>query len=120
MLLDSNILIYASKPEFDWLITDYIHADSTVSIITKIEVMGFHQLQSNHHQLLQQFFELIPVIDLDNEIATLAIKLKQLRKMSLGDAIIASTALLSSQSLITRNTADFAWIPTLQVINPID
>ncbi len=39
--------------------------------------------------------------------------------MSLGDAIIASTALEYKQTLTTRNTDDFKWIEELDLVNPI-
>ena len=38
--------------------------------------------------------------------------------MSLGDAIIAATALELETELITRNVADFSHIPGLKIINP--
>ena len=49
----------------------------------------------------------------------LAITLKQQRKMSLGDALIAATCIKYNKILATRNTADFDWIEDLRVINPL-
>jgi len=46
--------------------------------------------------------------------------LKQQRKISLGDAIIAATALEHSLQLVTRNSKDFAWIDELRMLNPMD
>jgi predicted nucleic acid-binding protein len=37
----------------------------------------------------------------------------------LGDAIIAATAVVHAQTLATRNTDDFAWIPGLRLWNPL-
>jgi predicted nucleic acid-binding protein len=39
--------------------------------------------------------------------------------MSLGDSIIAATALLTNCELYTNNTADFAHIAELIVVNPL-
>ena len=39
--------------------------------------------------------------------------------MSLGDVIIAATALEYKQTLATRNTDDFEWIEELSLINPV-
>ncbi len=39
--------------------------------------------------------------------------------MSLGDAIIAATALEHYQTLVTRNIKDFDWIEGLKVIDPL-
>nr|VFK53924.1 MAG: PIN domain-containing protein [Candidatus Kentron sp. TUN]VFK55822.1 MAG: PIN domain-containing protein [Candidatus Kentron sp. TUN] len=48
-----------------------------------------------------------------------AISLRQQRKMSLGDALIAATALAHDLELATANTNDFDWIEDLDVINPV-
>ncbi|QEP42990.1 hypothetical protein D5085_07580 [Ectothiorhodospiraceae bacterium BW-2] len=42
------------------------------------------------------------------------------RKMSLGDAVIAATALEYQQTLATRNIDDFEWIEGLRLINPME
>ncbi len=39
--------------------------------------------------------------------------------MSVGDAIIAATALTYQETLATRNIDDFEWIETLNLINPL-
>lgn len=46
--------------------------------------------------------------------------LRQQKKMSLGDAIIASTAIVHNKILVTRNIKDFSWIEDLKLHNPID
>lgn len=73
MLLDSNILIYAGKPEFSILRTEYITAQASVSIVSKIEVLGYHSLDASAKELLQKFFNVMNVIELSDDIATLAI-----------------------------------------------
>ena len=40
--------------------------------------------------------------------------------MSLGDALIAGTALSNLLRLATHNTDDFDWIDELKVIDPIE
>ena len=39
--------------------------------------------------------------------------------MSLGDAIIAATALIHGLTLATRNVRDFHWIDELTILDPI-
>ena len=46
------------------------------------------------------------------------ITLRQQKKMSLGDAIIAATALTHALPLVTRNVQDFRHIAGLKLINP--
>lgn len=48
-----------------------------------------------------------------------AIRLRQQKALGLGDAIIAATAVVHAQTLATRNTDDFAWIPGLRLWNPL-
>jgi predicted nucleic acid-binding protein len=47
-----------------------------------------------------------------------AVQLRQQRKISLGDALIAGTAIVHGRTLVTRNTDDFAWIDGLALLNP--
>ena len=57
-------------------------------------------------------------LPLNSSIVHRAIDLRRQRKMSLADAMIASTALIHHVALITRNEDDFADIPELELINP--
>lgn len=117
-LIDSNILIYASQPQHVFL-RDFIkRADPVVSIVSYIEVLGYHKLTVTHRRYFKQLFVLIPPIPVDYSIAQKAVSLRQQRKMSLGDSIVAATALLGKYELVTRNTDDFIWIADLTVINP--
>lgn len=47
------------------------------------------------------------------------ISIRQQRKLSAGDAIIAATALHYDIELLTRNIDDFEWIPELILRNPV-
>lgn len=54
-----------------------------------------------------------PVSD---KVITEAIRLRQQRKRSIGDSIIAATGLLYNQPVLTNNVADFADVEGLRVI----
>jgi predicted nucleic acid-binding protein len=88
----------------------------SVSIISKIEVLGFHKLTDLEKENLHLFFEAISTIRLNDEIVDEAIKLRQSKKMSLGDAIIAATALHKNIALLTNNITDFKHIEDLELI----
>lgn len=120
MLLDSNIIIYASLPGYGYLQELIrIHAPK-VSIVSQIEVLGYHKLTSQELKYFKQFFNSARMIPIDGKVVNTTIRLRQQQKMSLGDAIIAATALEYDLQLITRNTKDFSWIPALRWLNPID
>jgi predicted nucleic acid-binding protein len=120
MLADSNIVIYASKPEhadLRRLIADHTPA---VSAISYVEVLGYHQLSNDDKRFLEGFFAVAPILPITDAVLQQAVRLRQLRRMSLGDAIIAATALVYDETLVTRNAKDFAWIAGLKLLNPFD
>ncbi|HEY52464.1 MAG TPA: type II toxin-antitoxin system VapC family toxin [Caldilineae bacterium] len=120
MLLDSNIIIYAAKPEYGALRNFIaIHAPA-VSAISAVEVLGYHRLTELERLYFEEFFAAASVLQLSEEVIEQAIKLRQIRKISLGDALIAATALVYDLKLVTRNTKDFMWIPKLSVLNPFE
>lgn len=115
MLLDSNIIIYAIKPEYE-NVRDFIAENPVaVSAISYLEVLGYHLISEREKALLEGFFSLIEVIPISSEIISKAKELKQIRKMSLGDSIIAATAIVRNDILVTHNTEDFKWIDELKI-----
>jgi predicted nucleic acid-binding protein len=120
ILLDTNVVIYSYQTEFSHLL-DYIeNNESVVSRITYIEALGYHKLSENELFYLKKFFDEIEILPITDDIAIKAMQLRQLHKMSLGDAIIAATALIYRLTLATRNTDDFDWIDSLKLVNPVD
>jgi len=118
-LLDSNIIIYAAEPNHDGLRRLIAQHECVVSVISKVEVLGYHKLGFENRQKLEQLFQLLPVLALSDAVIDEAISLRQQRKMSLGDSLIAATALTYNRALVTANVADYTWIDTLEVINPL-
>ena len=119
MLLDSNVIIYAARPEHAALrefIADHAPA---VSIVSRIEVLGYHKLTEGDRQSLERFFGLAETLPLTETIVNSAIKLRNQRKMSLGDFIVAGTAIVHKRILATRNTDDFRWIDGIELLDPL-
>ena len=119
MLLDSNIIIYAAQPEYTALRRFIeIHAPA-ISAISYIEVLGYHKLTEDGQRLLEQFFQTADMLPLSERVMQWAVKLRQRRKMSLGDSIVAGTAVAYERTLVTRNTADFRWIEEIKLLDPL-
>ena len=118
-LLDSNVVIYAAKEEYAFLRPLVSDADSCTSVITKLEALGFRHLTVEDEVYLSGVFKTTTILAIDNAVISQAILLRQARKMSVGDAIIAATALLHGFTLYTNNTADFSHIPGLIIVNPL-
>lgn len=118
MLIDSNIVIYSILPEHSFLDSWLDRADTSFSVITKIEVLGFPGLTDSQHERFEDLFRVASTLPLDDSVTQACIQLRRSRRIKLADAIIAATALVHNLSLITRNINDFTGISDLQVIDP--
>ena len=120
MLVDSNILIYAAQPAHAPLRQFIAGQAPAVSAVSYVEVFGYHQLDDEERQYLEEFFRLAQVLPLSQAVLDQAVTLRQQRKMSLGDALVAGTALVYGLTLVTRNVEDFQWIQGLSLLNPFE
>ena len=93
MLLDSNIVIYAVQPDHSALRKFIADHNPSVSAISYVEVLGYHNLEEQDRLYFKGFFHSTEMIDISEPILGQA-SLRQQRKMSLGDALIAGTALI--------------------------
>jgi toxin FitB len=119
-LLDSNIIIYATDPQNEWLRIWLETEPLAISQISQIEVLGYHQITPEEITDLQEFLYSSNVVPVSGEAVNKAIALRQQRKMSLGDSILAATALENDWELVSRNVEDFKWIAGLKLVNPFD
>ncbi len=120
MLADSNILIYATKPEHAALRQWLIDTLPKVSVISKVEILGYHKLHAAEKVALTKLLSCLELIYLTPSSYEIAIQLRQQQKLTLGDALIAAICLERGYALATRNTPDFTWIDELKVINPLE
>ena len=119
MLIDSNIIIYAVQPERTALRLYLDTLPRTVSVVSYIETLGFQRLSDEARNQLEDFFEGARILPLTNAVADEAIRLRQQRRIGLGDSIIAATAITNNLTLITRNIEDFHWIDGLELLDPL-
>lgn len=119
-LVDSNIIIYATAPENEWLRTWLEVEPFAVSQISQIEVLGYHQITPEEITDLEEFLYSSNIVPVTDGATKKAIALRQRRKMSLADSILAATALENDWELVSRNMDDFEWIAELRLVNPFD
>src|SRR5260221_14016989 len=115
MVLDTNILIYYSKPGGDHLSPWVMDPSARVSIITRIETLGFPRISHEEKAAIKNALAMLPQAELSEPIVEQAIALRQERKMGLADSIIAATALEHGKELVTRNVQDFEHIVELRL-----
>jgi predicted nucleic acid-binding protein len=120
MLIDSKIIIYASLPEHARL-REFVAAQApAVSAVSYVEVLGYHGLTAAEEMLFRDFFAVSTMLSIDQDVLDRAVALRQRHRMSLGDALVAATALVHRLPLVTHNVEDFSWIEGLTVIDPLD
>lgn len=122
-LIDTNILIYfidgkltqSQKEE----VTSIFTKSFNISIISKIEFLGFRKyLDESKFEIAKDFISNAKVINLSDDMADTIIEIRQRKKIKLGDAIIAATALSHDLTIVTRNQKDFEKINGISVFNP--
>lgn len=90
-----------------------IDSSPKISIINKIELLGFSVVPSQ----IIAFCEVAFVIPLDEEIAIQTIAIRKKHKIKLADAVIAASAIVSNLILITHNMIDFKKIVGLKFVD---
>lgn len=119
MLADSNLIIYAASGNYPRLVNWFLEGQRFVSAISLVETLGYHKLSPQEKDALSALFASLTVLYPTPEIFESAIGLRQQRVVSLGDSLIAATALHHSLPLATHNLTDFEWIESLQLIDPL-
>jgi predicted nucleic acid-binding protein len=119
-LIDSNTIIdYTSnllKDKASDFVEKIFNADFNISVIVKIEILGFDEIEEKL-EALEEFLSTAKVLPLDDAVTKKTIELRRIKKLKLGDAIIAATALINDLVIVTRNTKDFNNIPNLKTLN---
>lgn len=117
-LLDTNSIIDFSAGRFTnkahQRIAQIIDDFPQISIINKIELLGFSKVSKQIISFTENAF----IIALDDDIATETINLRKKYKIKLPDAIIAATAIVSNLTLVTSNVDDFKNVQGLEILNP--
>lgn len=118
-LLDSNVIIDASKGivsiqdivyEYDYLYT---------SIISYIETLGYNYTDSEEKEIVTQILNSIEIVDINKEIADIAIDYRKIKKIKLPDALVLATASYLKANLLTSDISDFQNIDeSVNIVSP--
>jgi len=89
-----------------------------VSAVTYMETLGWHRAPASQLHILQNFMNAAIILPIDQPVIDTTVLLRQQKRIGLGDAIIAATAIVHNMALVTRNVSDFKSINKLVVFNP--
>lgn len=120
-LIDTNVLSDFMNNSFsekgmDFL-SNLIDNEPEISLITRIELLCW-KTNFESEFWIKEFILNSKIIPLSEEIIQNCIKIRRSKRIKLPDAIIASTALTFSYTILTNNTKDFENIKGLKSLNP--
>jgi predicted nucleic acid-binding protein len=90
--------------------------DYYISVINRIELLGFKDLNDNESTALSAFIINSTIFDLEEDVILETIKIRKIYNIKLPDAIIAATCIINNCTLITNNLKDFEKIIGLHFI----
>lgn len=116
MLIDTDILIDAGRSIGD-AVSFLQHTEQTgqllISTITQMELMVGARNKSEL-RLLEKFLKRFTIVKVNESIADVAVDLVRQYRLSHGllipDALIAATAIVTSETLATKNRRDYQFI----------
>ena len=118
-ILDTNVVIYYIGGEIKTLgkLIPIMRSYAAVMLPSVVitELWNSKQTPSTEIAAIEAFIATLVVIPLEMQIARSAGILRRNLNLSIGDSIIAATALATGATLLTRNIRDFKKVPNLQL-----
>jgi len=100
-VLDTNAILYFLGGR---LAQPLPVAQYFISVISEMELLSYPSLDEPAQARVEEFLSRVIVIGLNEEVKTLAIRLRKQYSLKLPDAIVAATALGLSASLLTNDS----------------
>lgn len=120
-LLDSNLIIYAASPA-DTVVVPFIASLRRVFVseIALVETLGYYKITEREKSAIRQVVQTCTALGVFRDVIERAIVVRQQMRVSLGDALMAATALQHGLPIATRNVGDYQGIEGLHIIDPFD
>ena len=117
-LMDTNVVIgYLSNQLPSSTASAIDNLPEIIPVITRIELLGWYNAKSIQPAKIQHFIDNSQIYNLNEEVISQTILLRQRYKIKLPDAVIAATAMIHNYTLISRNVDDFENIINLDFEN---
>ncbi len=119
-LLDSNVIIDIAKGIITTNQLTQNYSFLCTSIINYIETLGYNFSDADEKEIIDQILTSLEIINLNKEIADIAVEYRKLKKIKLPDALILATAKYAEAHLITSDISDFQNIDnSVKIVEPI-
>ncbi len=112
-IADTNFLIDVHEGREKTL--PFLEGTAIISSITEIELLGWHKIRQAEQEALKALLDDCIIIELNNEIKEIAIKIRQTSKVKMPDAIIVATSIFMQLPLITSDKR-LSTIPDVELI----
>lgn len=121
-LIDTNVILHLFADRLPEkgkeFVSNIVNTDFIISVVVEIEALTYHDFPDKM-PLIEEFINLATILQLDSLITKKSIEVRRKhKKLKLGDAIIAATAITHNLILITNNIKDFDNIKDLKIIDP--
>ena len=125
MVWDTNAIIFFLQdllPESSKLslFKELNRRDQYYSIITEIELLSWKKLTEKEKLVISDFLSHFKKIELSEEVKDETIRIRKKLNIKIPDAIIAASALVQGQELLTHNQKDFEKVKGLRIFNPME
>ena len=102
IILDTNIVLYLL--DGDEVLVEYLQ-DKTfyLSLVNEMELLGFKDITEDEEIVIKFFLDDCSVVDTNQGIKDVAIKLRKTYSIKLPDAIVAATAIFLGIPLISAD-----------------
>lgn len=114
-LFDTNILIDFLKGISEAGIEFDAWDDKAISLITWMEIMVGASDVPEELSAINEFLANFEILQIDNNVAAEAVRVRKARQIKLPDSIIQATANVSKRIFITRNIKDFPPSPGVRI-----
>lgn len=105
ILLDTNIILYFLNGD-ETLLPIFEEKHVFISFVTEIELLGYSEFTISERSQIKELLSAFTIININSDIKTACIELKQSIRLKLPDAIIMATSQSLNIPLISAD-ADF-------------
>lgn len=118
--VDTNILIYHANGEAPVVGFLLSQIEKNIPLflpaIVAVEFFSFPALTAEAALAFESLFPYLHIIALDYPLARSAAEIRKRHGLSLGDSVIAATAMHTRSTLVTRNIRDFRKVSDLKLL----